>query len=98
MRCATTLFHNFRPTATPLGHKLGKPSRRRLLPGCRHQPLVIGQVVDREQHRPEHFVGLKQMPQIAAAVPAGRARAVGFERLAVLRVLLIAQPQRAPRR
>ena len=90
-----------RPPPSPAGvrsTKRGEPIFGNRPPGIGQQPLVVGEVVDRDQNRPQHFVRQEQVPQVAPAVAAGGAGAVGFERLAVALVLLIAQPQRARRR
>ena len=33
----------------------------------RHQPLIIGKVMQRQQNRPQHLFGPEQMPQISSA-------------------------------
>src|SRR6185312_7653409 len=62
--------------AMKLRREIAKPPRRDGLAQATHQVPVIVQVVDRRQHRPEHFAALVQMAQVGAA-ESGRAGVTG---------------------
>ena len=63
--------------------------------GFVHQPLVIGQVVDRKEGRTEHLVADKEVAQVTAAVAASDAGTFGVERPGVFAMDGVADLDRA---
>ena len=81
------------PTGVFRGRKLLEPPALDRAPSVGHQALVVRDVVEREQDRPEHFLGHEEMPKIAPASATGGAGAVFVEGAIIELMLQIAQPQ-----
>jgi hypothetical protein len=58
---------------------------------CREEALVVGEVVVGEEDGAEHFVGLEEVAEVAAAVAAGEAGAVFFDGPVVALVNFVAE-------
>lgn len=92
--CTFIICRSF-PTSPAFLEEFCQPIFCNCASGGRHQTLVVGEVVNRHEHWPEHFVCLEQMPQIPSAMAAGGAGAGGIERFTITRMLPIAEPHRS---